>query len=135
MRAEAYLDRIKKLDAMIRNKRNDYDRWKDIARGLGGSGDGERVQSARNLQKTADAVIAYVDIESEIKRLEAERQSILRTIEELPFLEYDVIYRLYVGDETMKEIAYRHDKSYEWVKLKKKSAFRHIEAMLTITQT
>lgn len=130
MKAITYLERIKKIDSMIRNKLRDYDRWVGVAEGLGGASDGERVQSSRNLHRGADAIGNYIDIEAEIRSLRRERQEIIETIERLPSTEYDLVYRLYVQDYTMKEIAYQLGKSYEWVKLKKRRSLQLVQALL-----
>lgn len=130
MKAITYLESIKKIDSMIRNKLRDYDRWVGVAEGLGGASDGERVQSSRNLHRGADAIGNYIDIEAEIRSLRRERQEIIETIERLPSTEYDLVYRLYVQDYTMKEIAYQKGKSYEWVKLKKRRALQLVQSLL-----
>jgi DNA-directed RNA polymerase specialized sigma24 family protein len=130
MTAEQYLDQIKKLDAMIKNKLRDHARWVEVADGIGGASDGERVQSSRNLHRGADAIGNYIDIEREISALKRERQEIINTIERLPSTEYDLIYKLYVEDYSMKELAYIKKKSYDWVKFKKKCALMLIQSML-----
>lgn len=128
--AEQYLDRIKKIDSMIKNKLRDYDRWVEVAEGLGGTATGDRVQASRNLHRGSDAIGNYIDIEAEICSLKRERQGIIKTIEQLPSAEYELIYKLYVEDYTMKEIAYQKGKSYGWVKLKKKSALQLVQALI-----
>lgn len=140
MTAEEYLDQIKKIDSMIKNRLRDHARWVEVADGLGGASDGERVQSSRNLHRGADAIGNYIDIEREISALKRERQEIINTIERLPSTEYDLIYKLYVGEYdkkrditkyyTMKELAYHFEKSYDWVKFKKKRALMLIQSML-----
>lgn len=130
MNAETYLDRIKKIDSMIKNKLRDYARWVEVADGLGGAALGERVQSSRNLHRGSDAIDTYIDIEREINALKKERQSIIATIEQLPSTEYDVIYKLYVEDYTMKELAYHAGKSYDWVKSKKKHGLELVQGLL-----
>lgn len=130
MTAESYLDRIKKIDAMIQNKLRDHERWVEAADGLGGASVGERVQTSRNLHRGADAIGNYIDIEAEILTLKQERQAIIQTIEQLPSAEYSVIYMLYVHDYTMKEIAFHKRKSYDWVKAKKKNGLALIQSMI-----
>lgn len=130
MNAEAYLDRIKKIDAMIRNKLRDYQRWAEVADGMGGAALGERVQSSRNLHRGADAIGNYIDIENEIKCLRFEREAIITKIEMLPPDEYTVIYGLYVDGYSMKEIAYTEKKSYDWVKRKKREGLALIQSHL-----
>jgi len=138
MNAETYLDRIKKIDAMIKNKLRDYRRWVEQADGLGGAALGERVQSSRNLHRGADAIDTYIDLEREINALKKERRSIIQTIEQLPSAEYDVIYKLYVEDFTLKELAYHFGKSDRWVKLRKHNGLVLVQGLLdaqTSTET
>lgn len=130
MTAEQYLDQIKKCDAMIKNRIRDHARWVEIAEGFGGAAVGERVQSSRNLHRGSDAIGRYIDIEQEIEKLKEERLSIIRTIEKLPSLEYEVIYKLYVQDYSIKEIAYQMRKSYRWVRYRKEDGLIHLQIML-----
>ncbi len=130
MTAEEYLSQIKKIDVIIKNRLRDHARWVEVADSLGGNFDGERVQSSRNLHRGADAIGNYIDIEREIADLKRKRQEIINTIERLPSTEYDLIYKLYVEDYSMKEIAYIKKKSYDWVKFKKKYALMLVQAML-----
>ena len=117
MRAETYLDRIKKIDVLILNKMREHRRWVDSAEGLSGAAFGERVQSSRNLHRGADAIINYTVLEGEINALETEKQNIIHTIERLPSVEYDILHKLYVGKydkkldrmqyDSLKDIAYQ----------------------------
>ena len=120
MTAEQYLRQIRKIDAIIVNKLKDHRRWVELADGLGGFSVGERVQSSRNLHSGADAIGRYIDIEREIDELKLKRLGIIADIERLPANEYKVIYKLYVEDKTLKEIAYECGMSYEWVKVRKR---------------
>jgi DNA-directed RNA polymerase specialized sigma24 family protein len=130
MTAETYLDRIKKIDAMIKNKLRDRARWVEIAQGLGCAAVGERVQSSRNLHRGSDAIGNYIDIDREIDALKQERQEIIQTVERLPSAEYDVIYKLYVQDFSMKEVAYHNKRSYDWVKDKKRKGLDILQGIL-----
>lgn len=130
MTAEEYLEQIKKIDSMIRNKLRDYQRWAEVADGMGGAALGERVQSSRNLHRGSDAIGNYIDIEREINALKKERQTIIQTIERLPPDEYTVIYGLYVDCYSMKEIAYTEKKSYDWMKRKKRKGLALIQSHL-----
>ena len=130
MTAETYLDRIKKIDAMIKNKLRDRARWVEIAEGLGCAAVGERVQSSRNLHRGSDAIGNYIDIDREIDALKQERQKIVEEVERLPSDEYDVIYMLYVQDCSMKEVSYLKKKSYDWVKAKKKRGLDILQGIL-----
>lgn len=130
MNAETYLDRIKKIDAMIKNKLRDYQRWVEQADGLGGAALGERVQSSRNLHRGSDAIDTYIDLEREINALKKERQSIIATIEQLPSTEYGVLYKYYVENYTLKEIAHHFRKCYDWARYKKQDAIDLVQGLL-----
>ena len=130
MQAEQYLDQIKKLDSMIKNRIRDHARWLEIAESYGGAAVGERVQTSRNLHRGSDAIDKYIDIEQEIERLKEERLSIIRTIEKLPADEYEVIYKLYVQDYSIKEIAYQRRKSYRWVRYRKEDGLKILQEIL-----
>jgi DNA-directed RNA polymerase specialized sigma24 family protein len=130
MNAETYLDRIKKIDSMIKNKLRDYARWVEVADGLGGAALGERVQSSRNLHRGSDAIDTYIDIEREINALKKERQAIIQTIEQLPSDEYGVLYKLYVENYTLKEIAHHFGKCYDWARYKRQDGLRLVQDLL-----
>lgn len=130
MKAERYLDRVRMIDAMIGNKRREHQRWVDAAEGLGGVASGDRVQSTRNLHRGADAIGNYIDLEAEIKALESEKQNIIRTLERLPSVEYDILHKLYVQDYSMKDVSYQYKKSYDWVRLKKRNGLRLLQEIL-----
>lgn len=131
MNAEQYVKQINKIDALILNKKRQHQRWVDVAEGMsGGFSVGDRVQSSRNLYKTADAVARYIDIESEINALTEEKNGILATIEMLPEKEYRVLCAFYIEEQSLKEIAFEFDKSYEWVKKKKRRALSLLQGYL-----
>ena len=128
--AETYLERIKKIDAIIVNKMRDYKRWKDIAEGMGGFSVGERVQSSRNLQRGSNAIIEYISIEEEIEALKEERKAIIQTMEQLPIPEYSILFKIYVEGCTLKEVAYSFGNSYDWAKKKKRKALNMVQKFL-----
>ena len=130
MIAEQYLKRIKKIDALVTNKKSECARWKEKAEGLGGFSSSEGVQFSRNLQKSQDASDHRMDLEREIKCLERERESIIKTLEELPTLDYDLLFKFYAGDWTYKELARHFGKSYDWAKRKRKAALGKLQKLL-----
>lgn len=130
MTAEKYLEQIQKIDNIIINKLKDHKHWVELATGIGGFSVGERVKSSPNLQKGADAIGAYIDLEGEIAELKRKRGAIIATIEQLPPIEYKILYKIYVEGQTFKEIAYKFDKSYEFVKIRKRHALHLLQTIL-----
>ena len=130
MRAEQYLERINKIDALIEVKKEDSSRWFGIAAGMGGGSSSEAVQSTKNPQKMADAVTKRIEIENEIKELEEERNAIFKTLERLQSSEYIILVKFYISGDRLKQIARRFNMSYEWAKKKKKDGLDHLQEIL-----
>lgn len=130
MDAEQYIMRIKKIDALIRNKQNEIDRLKAAATGLAGFASSESVQSTKNPHKAQDAIAKYCDLESETDALKAERKEIIKTLEKLPTLDYDYLFKRYIEGYSVKELASYFKMSYDWAKWKKKSALEKLQAIL-----
>lgn len=130
MTAEEYLEQIKKIDAMISNKKRDYERWTNVADGLGDFSVSERVKTSRNLHRGSDAIIEYISIEGEIKALEKKRNGIIATLQQLPCDEYKILYAIYVDGSMLKELPSLFHKSYAWVKWKKRNALDHVQQII-----
>ena len=130
MTAEQCLQQIKRYDYIIANKLKEYRRWVEVADGMGGFSVGDKVQSSRNLHKGADAISNYIDIEREIDELKKKRQELINTLQLLSPIEYDILYKLYIEDYVLKELASEFHKSYAWVKEKKRKALKHLQDIL-----
>lgn len=130
-KAKEYLLQVRKLDAIIRNKKMEIAQWKDIATGTTSNSEGERVQSSSDPHKMENAVVTYADIEKEmVEELVSfvkKKNEIIATIQQLNTTEYDVIHKMYIGvleeDQhgfsyvkylTLDEIAELYEKSYSW---------------------
>lgn len=132
MDAVEFLEKYKKIDAVIKNKLEQHRRWVQIAEGLGGASTGERVQSSRKLDQIPNAIVNYVYLEQEIAALTREQESIVRCLERLPFEEYETLYILYIkaGDYGLKDVAYHIRKSYETAKRRKMAGLERLQSML-----
>lgn len=116
MRAKEYLKEIARIEKMIENKKEDMERWRDIALNITGNYAGERVQGSGNQQKMATAVINRVDLQREIEghivTLYRKRQEIIGVLEQLPLQDYDLLYKIYVNGETLNDMAGERGCSY-----------------------
>ena len=130
MTAKEYLFQIKKLDTMIRNKRAEQQRWRDIATNMVASNDGERVQSSGNPQRMADAAEYAADLETEIEECKAKRKEIISTIEQLDVIEYDLLHKVYVLDLPLKAVAVMKRNSESWATTTHGRALKHIQDIL-----
>lgn len=113
-----FLNQIKKLDKLIENKLAEKEQWKLIASGTTIQLR-ERVQSSGSQQKMADAVVKYIDIESEINAcidsLISKKKDVISVIEQLDATEYDILHKVYVQFFTLYDVADIYQKSYSWV--------------------
>ena len=134
MTAKEYLLQVKKLDMMISNKLQEVEHWKCIATSTNASGSGERVQASGSWQKMADAVARYMDIERDINaaidELVDRRQEIIRTIEQLPVTEYDILHKVYIQGKDFSVVADRYDKTYSWVTTVHGRGLKHLQNIL-----
>ncbi len=116
--AKEYLLQIRKLDTLINNKIAEVEHWKDVAYGVGTFSEGERVQSSGNKQKMASAIERYTDIQAEITadidKLIDLKQEVIKTIEQLPVAEYDLLHKVYVQGWTLDMVAEVNDRSRSW---------------------
>lgn len=140
MTAKEYLSQIEKLDRLIENKVADMKKWQSIAYGLPGIGktvkiNGEvhlmdKVQSTGNPQKMAEAVANYSDLEEEIEELRKKRAEIIKTLERLDPVEYDVLYTIYVQGYTLSRAAKKIYKSYRHTLRIRDRAFLNIQKLI-----
>ena len=130
MGAVEYLQRIEKIDALLENKKEDYERAFAVAGGMGGFSACDSVQSSKNFQKMPDAVCKYIEIEKEMDDLKRERKAIVETLEQLPAVDYDLLFKTFVQGYSLKEIAKHFDKSYDWAKKRKRTALDLLQSVL-----
>lgn len=109
-----YLKRIEEIDTLIERTKEDKQRWLDIATSITAPMGGERVQTSSNGQKMEDAIINSMDYDEKIVELNKERVEIIKTIELLPFKEYNLLYLRYVKRMNYDDISRTYDKSYSW---------------------
>lgn len=129
-----YLMQVGKLNKLIQNKLAEKDQWRAIATNTTTHSDGERVQSSGSKQKMADAVVRYVEIEREIDRCIDEyierKQEVIRTIEQLPANEYDVLHKIYIQGIFLEDVAEIYGKSYSWVTTVHGKALKRVQDIL-----
>lgn len=135
MKAKEYLQQVKKIDKLIENKLIEKEQWFAIATGTTASSeDGDRVQSSGSQQKMADAVCKMVEIQEEINNLIDmyidTKQGVIKTIEQLPADEYDVLHKIYIQGKNMRQTAAACEKSYDWVKIIHKQGMRDVQMFL-----
>lgn len=113
-----YLLEIRKIDAMLENKKAELKYWNDIA--LSSTLQiTERVQSSGSQQIMADAVVNALSVQEEINdcviALKNKKDEIIDVIEQLNVDEYDLLHKVYIQYYTLKE--------YQWFK---KTSYRSV---------
>lgn len=149
MKAKAFLLQVKKLDAMIENKRDEKMQLYLLATNTtaGAAPDtGVRVQSSGNQQRMASTIESIVDIgaeiESMIRFLFDAKSQIVSVIEGLETEEYNLLHAMYVGKiitdhrktrvvyRTLQEAADDADKSYSWARAVHGRALAKVQKMI-----
>ena len=134
MKAQEYLEQVGKLEAIIQNKMIEKAQWRDIALNITGRYEGERVQSSGNKQKMSDAADRMIEIDREINRVIDEqintRLEIIKTIEQLKTVEYDLLHKIYIDHMTFKEVAAAKDKSVSWATTVHGRALQSLQRLL-----
>ena len=130
MTAKRLLQQIEKYDTMIRNKREEQRRWRDIATGIVAVNSGDRVQSSGNPMRMANAAEYAADLETEIEECKAERRKIIAMIEQLNVDEYDLLHKVYVQYLMLKEVAIENGKSESWATTTHGRALKHMQDIM-----
>lgn len=158
MKAKDFLKQLQKLDKLIENKISEKAYWMGIACSttapasrtvkIKNSKDKyeehamTRVKSSSNQQKMSDAISRYIDIEADIDacidRLYDEKKKVLAVIEQLDVIEYDILYKVYVGivqnDKLhyldLNEVAALYDKSRSWADTMHGIALKHVQEII-----
>lgn len=134
MKAKDYLQQVNKIDAIIKNKLIEKNQWMAIATSTTAYSDGERVQSTGSKQKMADAVVRIVEMQEEINEyielLVDTKESILKTIENLPTIEYDILHKVYIQGMNLYNVALYYDKTYSWVTTIHGRALKHVQDII-----
>ena len=134
LNAFEFLNELKKIDAMIKNKEIEIEQWRSIATSSTVCSEGERVQSSGSKQKMADAVIEFVDITAEVEaeknRLIRKKRDTICVIEQLPATQYDLLHKIYVQGFTLAEAADIGMKSYSWAKNVHRKGLSNVQKIL-----
>jgi hypothetical protein len=145
MNAKEFLRQVQKLDRLIENKLVERDQWLSMATSTTAASapeTGVRVQSSGSQQKMADAVSRYIDIERDIDdcidRLYDEKRKIIKVIEKLDVVQYDILHKMYVGIRknhkthylSFNDIADIYDKSYSWATTMHGIALKHVQKII-----
>ena len=125
---------LEKIDALIDNKRAEKELWWCRATSTTSVLTADKVQSSSSQQKMADAALVHLDKGAEVDellaKLEATRQEIIRTIEELNATEYNLLHKVYVQKWSLKEFAAQQRQSYSWATTVHGRALQHLQKIL-----
>lgn len=135
MDAKEYLKQVERLDVRIKNKLIEQQQWRDIALGITGSMEGERVQSSTKKSKMADAIERCVDMETEIDSLIDElvdiKKKVIQTIEQLDSAtEYNILHMRYIQYKSLQDIADHYGKDYGWATTTHGRALKNVQVVI-----
>ena len=134
-KAQIFLERVEKIEAIIENKLIEQMRWKEIATNISANMDGEKVQASGSTSKIADAIIKCVSMEEEIaecvESLIKEKNNVVRVLEMLYSpTEYKILHMRYIQYISLTDIADRLDRDYTWVTTTHGRALKNVQKIL-----
>jgi hypothetical protein len=147
--AQIHLERVERIDTVIKNKLIERDQWRDVALGITACAESvmverngrrelhkmEKVQSSARPSKMADAIDKVVDMEAEINalidRLIDTKREVVHIIERVDSpVEYDLLHRRYIQYQSLQEIADHYRKEYTWATTTHGRALKSVEMIL-----
>ena len=128
--AKVYLQKIFVLDMMIASNKEKVKSYKEAATNKISKLSENKIQTSRSKEKMADAVCMYSDIEKVIKLQVRKKQEIIDTISLLNPYESIVLYKCYVDNMSLKEIAQEISRSYSWVSKRHNAGIKKIQKIL-----
>lgn len=129
MIAEAFIKQYRKNIKLIENKKKDRLLFMELATGTAVRMDGERVQTSSkgSLEKK---VIEVVQIDEEIEQLRAENYRIIKTIEKLNEIDYDILHKMYIQGVSNDSVKKEYGKGASWVTWAKRRALDNLQMLL-----
>jgi hypothetical protein len=130
MTAKDFLLQIRKLDKLIENKMAEAQQWREIANNTSVDMSRERVQSSGSYDVTANAICKSMDLENEAELFKWEKENIIKQIEKLDAVYYDVLHKIYVQGIPIKSIAAQYHKRCEWASRMHTKALEAFEKLI-----
>ena len=134
MKAKEYMQQLEKINVLIENKFAEKAHWQEIAMGATTRLSVDKVQSSGNPQRMADAISEYIDVEKEIAEqielLKRKRKEIISVIEQLNYMDYDLLHKKYVQDIDFKVIAAIRKQSYSNITTLHGIALKNLQKLL-----
>lgn len=117
MDTKQYLGQISRLDRMIKNKMTELAQYKELAYGLSGVSNEERVQASPSFDKMTGKVAKIIEMEEKIDSLidvYVDKKNMI--ISQIDSIENEIYYQLlfarYIEKKTFEKIA--DEMSYSW---------------------
>ena len=115
---------------MIENKLLDRLHYEEFAMSVSAPMGGDKIKSTPNPHRSADAIDSYCDIDGELEELKRKRKEIISVIEQLAFVEYDTLYKLYIEHYDLSDVAALNKKSYSWADKTHRTAIKNLQIIL-----
>lgn len=81
----------------------------------------------------ADCEQLRVELQEDIKAYNDKYYKVRKFIDRLPTAQYDLIFRIYVLGQTLKDVAHHADRSYSWATSTHSQAFKALQKMFDET--
>lgn len=137
MTTKEYLDQMRNMDRLIKDKLEEAEKWRAIAESMTGNLNDICVQTTKQPDKMANAVIRLVDLicesDQEALSLINKKETIIKQIDELHnmgyYKEYMILKSYYVHEKSLGYIALDSHYSYKQTQRNYEKAIRRFESM------
>ena len=135
MEVKAYLERLRKCEAMIQNKYESIQQLRDEALRITTIPlDGMRVKSTSVVDRRESLICDYLrmekQLEQEVKNCYAIRREAIMLFEQLPTAQYNILYQVNILGRSLQEVANDADRSYSWVTTVQNRALKTLQKLL-----
>ena len=123
MTAKEYLQQVKEMDTTVKNKMVELYQLRCLATSITAPPDREAVQTSGISDKVGNIGAKIVDLQNEIMgqideyiQIKQECIDIIERVRPLNDLQYNILHKKYVGNQTLREIAEEECYSYDYIR-------------------
>ena len=134
MRAEFFLERIEECESRIDNKIDEIRRLEALAEDITSHLSEVKTSASPNPFRAQDVWVKLMQVRDElfdeVDDLIDTKAEVIKQIEKLPPLEYDVLYKIYVSLHTVQEVADAKNYTREGIYCIKRRAIEKLQKIL-----
>ena len=139
MTACEYMNQLRSIKVLIKTKAERIAELREMAVNIGVPYfDDVKIQKSRPVSKMEEIICKYTDLENELREeiidLTEKQFEIIHTIEKLPPVYYEFLYKLYIQEMDLCDLADNFQHSYSWATTTHLVALKKVQKILDSSQ-